>query len=228
MIPVFRTLLTTSLLVPLLNLPVAHAEEGGATEDDGVPVKITRSLASVDVLHEGKTVTIKRPQDTSNRMNPDFTKTSRKCPPFCLQPASIAEGVETIGELEMLDYLQKRSAGDDTLLIIDSRGPKWIAKGTIPGSVNLHYKKLKLGSADEDAIADILENQFGALRLTEFWDFSSARTLVFFCNGMWCGQSPTNIRALLKIGYPPNKLKWYRGGMQAWETAGLTTVKPGK
>lgn len=223
-----HTIAATGLALPLLLLSTANAEETAAGQDDATPVKITRSIASVDVMHDGKTVTIKRPQDTSHRMNPDFTKTSRKCPPFCLQPARIAEGVETIGELEMLDYLAKKSAGDDSLLIIDSRGPKWIAKGTIPGSVNIHYKKLKLGSADEDAMADIIENQFGALRLTEFWDFGNARTLVFFCNGMWCGQSPTNIRALLKIGYPPSKLKWYRGGMQAWETAGLTTVKPGK
>jgi hypothetical protein len=32
---------------------------------------------------------------------------------------------------------------------------------------------------------------------------------------------------LLKFGYPPHKLKWYRGGMQDWEILGLTTV-PGK
>jgi len=31
---------------------------------------------------------------------------------------------------------------------------------------------------------------------------------------------------LLKFGYPPEKIKWYRGGMQAWETVGLTTIKP--
>lgn len=203
----------------------AIAEEGAGKSDDKMPVKITRSLASVNVNHNGKKVTIQRNQDTSHLMNPAFTKTSRKCPPFCIQPAQIA-GVETIGELEMLTYLKSKSDGDDSLLIIDSRGSKWVARGTIPGSVNIHYKKLSLGNVDEDAMAAIIENQFGALRLTEFWDFGNARTLVFFCNGMWCGQSPTNIRSLLKIGYPPSKLKWYRGGMQAWETAGLTTVKP--
>ena len=65
----------------------------------------------------------------------------------------------------------------------------------------------------------------GAQRTAEFWKFSRAKTLVFFCNGPWCGQSPTNIRSLLRIGYPPSKLKWYRGGMQDWEILGLTTVK---
>jgi rhodanese-related sulfurtransferase len=159
-------------------------------------------------------------------MNPDFTLTSRKCPPFCIQPLVIAHGVETVGEVEVLEYLKRKAEGDDTVLVIDSRGPKWIAKGTIPGSVNIHYKKLSLNTADEGEMANIIEKQFGADRLSKFWDFSDARTLVFFCNGMWCGQSPRNIRSLLKIGYPPAKIKWYRGGMQAWETMGLTTVKP--
>ena len=55
-------------------------------------------------------------------------------------------------------------------------------------------------------------------------DFSKAKTLVMFCNGMWCGQSPNNIKSLLKMGYPANKIKWYRGGMQDWEVLGLSTV----
>ena len=226
MIQKLHLLALASLLSPILTMSYAIADEAAGKSGDDMPVKITRYMDSVDVVHNGRKVTIQRQQDTSNRMNPEFTRTSRKCPPFCLQPAQIAAGVETIGELEMLDYLERKSAGDDSLLIIDSRGPKWIAKGTIPGTVNIHYKKLSLRSAGEDAVAEIIEKQFGAMRLTEFWNFSDARTLVFFCNGMWCGQSPTNIRALLKIGYPPSKLKWYRGGMQAWETAGLTTVKP--
>jgi rhodanese-related sulfurtransferase len=179
-------------------------------------------------MHEGSKVTISRVQDIGNTINPSFAKTSRKCPPFCIQPASIAPGVEVVGELEVLDYLQRRAAGDDTILLIDSRGSKWVAKGTIPGSVNIHYKRLSLADAMEDDIAAILENQFGVLRLGEFWDFSNAKTLVLYCNGIWCGQSPSNIRSLLQLGYPAHKLKWYRGGMQAWETVGLTTVKPGE
>ena len=219
-------LITTCLILSLTHLSTATAEEGSANSEQEMLVNITRALSSVDVQHNGKTITIQRQQDTGNRMNPDFTLTSRKCPPFCIQPASIAPGVETVGEVEVLEYLKRKSDGDDTVLVIDSRGPKWIAKGTIPGSVNIHYKKLSINSADEGEMADIIEKQFGAERLEKFWDFSDARTLVFFCNGMWCGQSPRNIRSLLKIGYPPAKIKWYRGGMQAWETMGLTTVMP--
>jgi len=221
-----KILISTCLLLSLTYITSATAEDGSANNDQEMLVNITRTLSSVDVQHNGKTVTIQRQQDTGNRMNPDFTLTSRKCPPFCIQPLVIAAGVETVGEVEVLEYLKRKAEGDDTVLVIDSRGPKWIAKGTIPGSVNIHYKKLSLNTADEGEMANIIEKQFGADRLSKFWDFSDARTLVFFCNGMWCGQSPRNIRSLLKIGYPPAKIKWYRGGMQAWETMGLTTVKP--
>jgi rhodanese-related sulfurtransferase len=27
------------------------------------------------------------------------------------------------------------------------------------------------------------------------------------------------------MGYPAHKIHWYRGGMQAWHSLGLTTVK---
>ncbi|MDH5355719.1 MAG: rhodanese-like domain-containing protein, partial [Gammaproteobacteria bacterium] len=58
------------------------------------------------------------------------------------------------------------------------------------------------------------------------FDFSKAKTLVLFCNGMWCGQSPASMKSLLKYGYPAEKIKWYRDGMQAWEILGFNTVKP--
>jgi len=189
-------------------------------------VNITRDLASVEVMHQGKLVTVQRNQDRTNTIHPKFQRTSRRCPPFCIQPMQVAEGVETIGELRMLDYLKRISEGDDSILVIDSRGPDWLEYGTIPGSINIHYKKLNRRSAEDQEIARILEKQFGVERTGEFWNYRWAKTLVFFCNGMWCGQSPTNIKSLLRIGYPPSKLKWYRGGMQSWETLGLTSVKP--
>lgn len=196
-----------------------------ASGDGQLAVKITPQLSGVTVEHEGVPVRIQRNQDQTNVITPGFQRTSRRCPPFCIQPASI-KGVETIGELEMLGYLERAAGGDPTVLIIDSRGPDWVNRGTIPGALNIHYKRLSLRSAKEEDVADLLEDTFGAQRTTEFWNFSRAKTLVLFCNGPWCGQSPTNIRSLLRIGYPPSKLKWYRGGLQAWEIVGLTTVKP--
>ena len=206
-----------ALFISLFFMGPAHA----------LDVQITPDLGSVDVMHDGKKVTIMRNQDTSNTINPDYAKTSRKCPPFCIRPIKLAEGVETLGELEVIHYLKMKSDGADNIVVIDSRTPDWVAKGTIPGSINIPWTKLSPSKgASFFEIADILQKKFGVVEEEGLWNFSNAKTLVMFCNGMWCGQSPRNILRLLKFGYPANKIKWYRGGMQNWETLGLTTVKP--
>lgn len=193
-----------------------------ATEE----VRITAELRQVEIKHQGKPFVVERNQDPTHTVNPDYAKTSRPCPPFCIQPAILAPGVETIGELEMLDYLRRMASGDESILVIDSRTPDWVAKGTIPGTVNISWQQLNPeAGADPMSIAEILERRFGALNQEGLWDFSAAKTLVLFCNGPWCGQSPTNIRTLLKFGYPAHKIKWYRGGMQDWEILGLTVVR---
>jgi rhodanese-related sulfurtransferase len=189
-------------------------------------VNITADMPTVEVIHNGQKVVIQRNQNQDNNVNPAFAKTSRKCPPFCIQPGELGPGVETIGELEMMGYLKRMSAGDKTVMVIDSRTPDWVAKGTIPGAVSIPWDKLNIGKSDPITVQEILEKQLGAKQQEGFWNFDNAKTLVMFCNGSWCGQSPTNIKGLLKIGYPAAKLKWYRGGMQDWELLGLTTVKP--
>ncbi len=192
------------------------------------PVAIVKGTMDVAVKHDGKTVKISRNQDNKNTINPAFAKTSRPCPPFCIQPAILAPGVETIAELEVIDYVEKMSNGDDSILVIDSRTPDWVKKGTIPGAKNIPWTKLNPAKgADPVSILELLEDEFGVTESEGLLNFSKAKTLVLFCNGMWCGQSPNNIKNLLKLGYPANKIKWYRGGMQDWEVLGLTTV-PGK
>lgn len=214
-----KSLLSSAVIVLSLSASAAIAAD--------LKVKITSSLASVDVMHNGKKVTIMRNQDNKNEVNKAFAKTSRNCPPFCINPMQLAPGVETLGELEMLDYLKKMSDGDSSILVIDSRTPDWVKKGTIPGAVNIPWTKLSIKKgADPITIADIVTGQFNARELDDDkFDYSKAKTLVMFCNGMWCGQSPNNIRSLLKLGYPANKIKWYRGGMQNWENLGFTTAK---
>ncbi len=195
----------------------------------GKPVDITfGGVKEVAVKHDGKTVKISRNQNNKNTVNPAFAKTSRPCPPFCIQPMVLAPGVETIGEVEMIDYVAKMSGGDSTILVVDSRTPDWVKKGTIPGAVNLPWTLLNPAKgADPVSILEILESKFGVTESEGLLNFSKAKTLVMFCNGMWCGQSPNNIKNLLKFGYPADKIKWFRGGMQTWEILGLTTV-PGK
>lgn len=208
------TILITGLFLPGMSL--------------ALDVNITADLPSVQVLHNGQKVTIMRNQNQDNSINPAFAKTSRKCPPFCIQPIELAPGVRTIGELEMLHYLKKMSDGDKSVLVVDSRTPDSVEKGSIPGAVNIPTDSLDSGKTDPATVRETMEKQFGAKYRNGSWDFSKARTLVLFCNGPWCGQSPANIKELLKLGYPAHKLIWYRGGMQDWEAMGLTTVKSGQ
>ena len=192
----------------------------------GLDVNITNEISFIDVEHNGEEVRIQRNQSLDNLVNSEYAKTSRKCPPFCIQPYNLGNGVETIGELELLNYLKKSSSGDNSILIIDSRTKDWAKKGTIPGSINIPWTLLKLeAGADPFEVAELLEKKFGAINIEGLWNFSNAKTLVLFCNGMWCGQSPSSIKTLLRFGYPAEKLKWYRGGMQDWEILGLTVVK---
>ncbi len=196
------------------------------SSDEALRVNITPSIASAVVRHGESLVTVMRRQSPSSTVNSIYAKTSRDCPPFCIQPITLSPGVETIGELELLEYLQRIKDGDKSILVIDSRTPEWLEKGTIPGAINIPWTTISPGAgADPFEIADVLETKFDAIAQEGLWNFSNAKTLVLFCNGNWCGQSPTNIRTLLQFGYPAHRIKWYRGGMQAWEGLGLTVVR---
>ncbi len=190
-------------------------------------VYITHDLPYVDVKHGEKTVRIERNPDVDNTIEPDFMLTSRPCPPYCIQPMELAPGVETLGEVELIGYLRRLSAGDEGVLVIDSRDGDWPRRsGVIPGAVVIPWDWLFLSRNDPERIADIVEDDFGARRDGPLWSFGQAKTLVFYCNGPWCGQSPTNIKTLLTLGYPATKLKWYRDGIQGGKALGLTTVAP--
>lgn len=217
-----KSLLGFSLIAGILASGLVMADKGS----------ITPELKSVEVMHNGKPVTISRSTAKDARIPDAFAKTSKGCPPFCIQPMHVAPDVETIGELELLEYL-KTSGSDSSVMVVDSRTPDWVQRGTIPGSVNIPWNQINhdvdgfFESKDEvSTLNDVLIKQFGVTSKNDTRDFTEAKTLVLFCNGIWCPQSTANIKTLIKLGYPADKLKWYRGGMQSWVDVGLTTVTP--
>jgi len=216
--------LICTTVVMLFSVQVCSAEN----YKSDLKVKITGKIGSVTLMNNGKPLVIQRNQNSKNTIIEDYALTSRNCPPFCVQPMNLLPGVRTIGELEMLDFLKRKSDGDKSLLIIDSRTPDWVAKGTIPTAINIPWTQLYRESSNYESfvVEEILTDHFGAKSEDGIWDFSNAKDLVMFCNGPWCGQSPTNIKALVSMGYPAHKIYWYRGGMQAWNALGLTTIKP--
>ena len=186
-------------------------------------VNLTQDLPYLDLQYEGKRVRIQRIQDTSHRLDNSFAKTSRPCPPFCIHPMQAAIGVETVGELELLDFLVKKVRTNRGLLV-DARLPEWYQRGTIPGAVNIPWTILTAGP-DNPFTAKILR-ALDAVEENGEWDFRRALELLLFCNGPWCDQSPRAIKNLISLGYPPEKLHYYRGGVQVWQLLGMTTVVP--
>jgi rhodanese-related sulfurtransferase len=202
------------LILSFTNVVMAEEEKGSKK------VFISPGVYSIEVMHKGEKVTIKRNQDRKNTISKYYQPTHRgKIQP--MRPFS-PHAVETIGALELIDYLQQLEEKGDSLIIIDSRTKAWVKRGTIPGTVNIPFTEFK----EDDRAVEIMEEHFDVLSTGSALNFSNAKTLVMYCNGIWCGQSPTAIKKLLNYGYPASKIKYFRGGMQNWESLGLTVVDP--
>lgn len=141
-----------------------------------------------------------------------------------LLPLQLEPDLETYGELEVLQFI-KEMQRDEDLLLIDTRLEKWYNYRTIPGAVNMPFVYFKYRSDYEFHFEYALKHMGVFMDKDGDLDFSDAKTLLLFCNGPWCSQSPSMIFALIEIGYPPEKLKWYRGGMQDWLGAGMTSTR---
>jgi len=140
-----------------------------------------------------------------------------------ISPMKYSDKVETFGEVEVLEFIEKAKTNKN-LMLVDSRTENWFYHETIPSAVNIPYIYMKQ-SQYPDEFEEYVE-MLGVKKVNGKYDFSNAKTILMFCNGAWCGQSPESMKALTAIGYPEEKLKWYRGGMQSWLSLGLTTVKP--
>ena len=212
------------LILSLLALPASPTV---AEDDDFAPLRvgITPAMESVAVRHRGEWVWVERAQNPDNRIDPEYAQTSRDCPPFCIQPMVLAEGVETLGELEFIDYLV-RQGRDASVKVVDARSDAEYRSGAIPGATGVPWTDLVIEVGAVDFLIEERLTDFGVTLDGAAPDFTDARTLVVYDNGPWCGQAAGKIRALLSMGYPPERIKWYRGGLQAWHSLGLTVIVP--
>ncbi len=110
-----------------------------------------------------------------------------------IQPMTLAPGVQTIGELELIEHMR---AGRQ---LIDTRLAEFVAQGTIPGAVATAHTEIE----------DHLE------------ELDPERPVALFCNGPQCAATPDAVRRLLTAGRPPALILYYRGGMHDWMTLGL-------
>jgi len=188
---------------------------------EDLKVKITPNISKVDVDVMGEVVTIKRIQDTNHKLKNSYAKTSRPCPPFCIQPFQPIKGIKTIGELELLKFLENE-VSNNTGVLVDARLPKWYKEGTIPGAINIPFPILNPKSQYVDQVLPLL----GAKKVNGKWDFTNAQKLVIFDNGPWSQQGTRAMVHLVELGYPKDKIYYYRGGMQYWQILGLTVLHP--
>ena len=146
-----------------------------------------------------------------------------------LQPMNLGKGIKTVGELEVLVHIKNAQKNPSQYILIDARKKKWFKQMTIPTSENLPFNEIKyIEDVDEDdfdtkeeyeSYMKQLEKLCKLLNIKqgkEELDFSKAKTVVLYCNASWCSQSPNAIYKLINMGYPKEKILWYRGGLQDW------------
>ncbi len=126
-----------------------------------------------------------------------------------LQPLIPVPGVHPVTEIEMLNAMNDQGA-----MIVDMREPEDRIKGTIPNSYHIPYTEVA-GRLDE----------LGCTKKAGKWDCSAAKKVYAFCNGPVCPQSPTAITAMVREGFPVDRIYYYRGGMLDWDALGFPQVK---
>ncbi|MAQ38919.1 MULTISPECIES: rhodanese-like domain-containing protein [Thioclava] len=172
------------------------------------PVNIRPDVMSVTVDTAKGPVEIKRIQDNENKLEGDWAKTSRPCPSFCIQPMIPAPGVTPVGELEMMEFLK-----DPNVVVVDGRVTRDFEGGAIPGAINIPYMEAP------DRLGELgCQPDFEGF----ICDGEDVKSVALYCNGPWCGQSPTAARRMIEAGFPAEKIYYYRGGMQQWRLLGLT------
>ena len=168
-------------------------------------VNIRPDVPGVVVETEDGPVTIERIEDTDHEITGYFAKTSRACPPFCIQPAQAADGVATIGELELLEML-----ADVEARVIDARTVDWHAEETIPGSVNIPYTEIA-GRLDE----------LGCVSSAGTWTRDAAPSSALLQRA-WCGRPPPpSAPSCARPILPEPHLLLMRACMQAWKILAL-------
>jgi len=188
---------------------------------DNYLVGITTELSHIITSDSGQKVKIERIQDVGNVLTDDFTKTSRQCPPFCIQPTKVDKDVKNIGELELLKFINTKISSH-TGILVDTRLKSWFELETIPSAINLPFSVVE--GASKKKMGMIFRILGMKIQKDGSWDFSKVKDLAIFDNGVWCAQASHFVPSMLKHGYPSDKIHYYREGLQGWKLVGLTTL----
>lgn len=226
----FYRIIATSIFLTSLAL-------AGSTgfEYDGIPIKTVESGGKVnhiivkrDIPDECKKLPINNMMvwtgNYANTKVPEICKSTYVHTTGKLLPMHLHEDIITYGELEILAFM-KQMQKDDSMILIDGRKHEWFDYMTIPGAINIPFHHFKERKSFEFEFEHELRTLGVIINEDETLDFTKAKTIAIFCNGPWCSQSVAMIEALLEIGYPAENICWYRGGMQTWLAAGMTSTR---
>ena len=139
------------------------------------------------------------------------------CGAPCIAPMQVAQGVRTLDETQVLEFLVEEVAGNKGLMV-DARMPEDRSQGYIPGTVSLPHATL---APDNTFSKDILR-ALGAREFQGVFNFADARQLLIYDNGPSTNDAGNLIGHLLVHGYPAEKIRYYRGGMQVWAVLGFS------
>jgi rhodanese-related sulfurtransferase len=194
------------VLAAALAVHVTSAQAFGQTPD-----------TSADFMFNGVRTSIAPASPDAVKYAALFAGVKPLCDPLCIVPETIADGIATLQQSDVVDFLVTAVA-TNTGLLADARMPKDRALGFIPGSVSLPHATL----AQENEFRDDILKALGARAFEDLFNFTDARSLVVFDNGPTQNDAGVLIAYLLAAGYPPEKIRYYRGGMQVWSVLGLT------
>ncbi len=220
-----------AIMIALLSTCLIAKEDIRSLQYDGV-----------DTTYHGEEIVVKREKDKAcykvaitpkNIFGGSFS--GKDVPKPCQRSFVVSLGVvqlmklddeiETVGELEVLNFMQKLDFDPEEYIIVDARAEEWYHKLTIPHAVNIPKNSIQEGKE----FLEVFEHHLKELGIRKdkhgVLDFTKAKNTIVFCNGSWCTQSAKAIKALVKLGYPKKKLKWYRGGLQDWVSLGFTSIK---
>ena len=173
--------------------------------------------AKASFVFNGEQIKISRDTETAPQHAAAFAGISNTCGAPCIVPMEVAGGVPTFGETEVLSFLVNEVA-NSTGLLVDARMPNDRAKGFIPGSVNLPFATLDAGTTFTTDIFTAL----GARAQDGAFDFTNAQSLLVYDTGPSSDDAGRLVSNLLAAGYPAEKIKYYRGGMQVWAVLGFS------
>ncbi len=95
-----------------------------------------------------------------------------------IQPLRLPGGIDTVGELEVIDHLRQGGR------LVDCRHQEYVSAGTIPTAIAIPHEQ----------IVDALAEPDGPL------------PIVLFCNGPQCTATPQAVAALMEAGWAPDRL----------------------